>query len=178
MRKYKVRNIESFAKNKLKTKFCAAVISNHNNYSIFRLKFIKRLNEYKSVDMGGNFGNNIGKKVKNKIQFLSSYKFSISMENSDGDGYISEKIIESFIAGTIPIYYGDYLVDEYINPKVYILIKGEKDIKDKIEYIKKIDNDNMLYMSILFSLSRKRLKRIDNVNNNYQCYLKFGQEDY
>jgi hypothetical protein len=38
--------------------------------------------------------------------------------------YISEKIIESFIAGTIPIYYGDYLVDEYIiikiNPKVYI----------------------------------------------------------
>ena len=65
-----------------------------------------------------------------------------------------------------------------INPKVYILIKGEKDIKDKIEYIKKIDNDNILYKSILFSLSRKRLKRIDNVKNNYQCYLKFGQEDY
>ena len=44
------------------------------------------------------------------------------MENSNGDGYISEKIIESFLAGTIPIYYGDYMVDEYINPKAYILI--------------------------------------------------------
>ena len=44
------------------------------------------------------------------------------MENSEGDGYISEKIVDSFLAGTIPIYYGDYMVDEYINPKTYILI--------------------------------------------------------
>ena len=43
------------------------------------------------------------------------------MENSKGDGYISEKIIQSFIAGTIPIYIGDYLIDEYINPKLYII---------------------------------------------------------
>ena len=37
------------------------------------------------------------------MEFLSSYKFSIEMENSNGDGYISEKIIDSFISGTIPI---------------------------------------------------------------------------
>ena len=53
------------------------------------------------------------------------------------------------MAGTIPIYYGDFLVDEYINPKTYILIKGEKDIDEKIEYIKKIDNDKKLYISLL-----------------------------
>ena len=71
------------------------------------------------------------------------------MENSSADGYVSEKIIQSFISGTIPIYYGDYLIDEYINPKSYILIKGEKDINDKIEYIKSIDNDNEKYKSIM-----------------------------
>ena len=71
------------------------------------------------------------------------------MENSNGDGYISEKIIESFLAGTIPIYYGDYMVDEYINPKAYILINSQKDELKKIEYIKKIDNDNNLYKYIL-----------------------------
>ena len=86
-RKYNVTNIESFAKNKLKSKFCGAVISNHRNFSIFRLDFIKKLSEYKKVDMGGKYGNNIGKSVKNKIEFLSNYKFSISMENSNGDGY-------------------------------------------------------------------------------------------
>jgi len=147
--------------------------------------------------MGGLYKNNIGKRIKNKIEFLSSYKFSISMENSEGDGYVSEKIIHSFLAGTIPIYYGDYLIDEYINPKVYILIKGKNDIKRKIDYITKIDKDDKLYSSILkekifsndnfltiinkiesdknifwkniFFNKNIKEKRIDDINRNYQC---------
>ena len=99
--------------------------------------------------MGGGYKNNVGGKVKNKIQFLTSYKFSIAMENTNGDGYVSEKIIDSFLAGTIPIYYGNYNVDEYINPKSYILIKGEEDLKKKIDYIIEIDNNKEKYLSIL-----------------------------
>ena len=137
-------------KQPIRKKFCAAVISNCGiEFTKFRLNFIEKLNEYKKVDMGGKCQNNIGENVKNKIKFLSKYKFSIAMENSDGDGYLSEKIVDSFLAGTIPIYYGDYLLDEYINPKSYILIKGEKDIEKKIEYIKKIDNDDNLYKEII-----------------------------
>ena len=87
------------------------------------------------------------------------------MENSSADGYVSEKIIQSFISGTIPIYYGDYLIDEYINPKSYILIKGEKDINDKIEYIKSIDNDNEKYKSIMREkviIDNNFIEKIDN----------------
>ena len=98
--------------------------------------------------MGGNYKNNVGK-IKDKIKFLSYYKFSIAMENSEGQGYISEKILDSFMAGTIPIYYGGYTIDEFINPKSFILIKNENDMINKIEYIKKIDNDESLYKSIL-----------------------------
>lgn len=101
------------------------------------------------MDIAGKYKNNINNVITNKIEFLSNYKFSIAMENSDGDGYLSEKIADSFLAGTIPIYYGDYLLDEFINPKSYILIKGEKDIEKKIEYIKKIDNDDNLYEKII-----------------------------
>ena len=75
------------------------------------------------------------------------------MENTEGEGYLSEKIIDSYLSGTIPIYYGDYMVDEYINPETYILIRGEKDIKNKIEYIKEIDNNDELYQKII----RKRV---------------------
>ena len=149
--------------------------------------------------MGGNYLNSVGGRVKNKTNFLSSYKFSIAMENSNGDGYISEKIIDSLIAGTIPIYYGNYLIDEYINPKVYILVKGKKDILDKIKYIKKIDNDEKLYNSILkekifinddymniinqteeekglflkhiFLQSKNTSKRIEKNNDIYNCKL-------
>ena len=145
----KYKNIRTkILNNPKRTKFCAAVIS-HGGEDKFRTIFINELKKYKKVDMGGKFSNNIGGPVKDKIKFLSSYKFSIAMENSEGDGYLSEKIIDSFISGTIPIYYGDYTLDEYINPKTYILIKSEKNINEKIEYIKEIDNNNEKYSNIL-----------------------------
>ena len=133
IRKKNINNL----KNK---KFCAAVITNaHPSLSdLFRIKFIKELNQYKTVDSGGKYNNNVNGTVKNKTEFLSNYKFSIAMENTNGDGYFSEKIIDSFIAGSIPIYYGGYMIDEFINPKSYILIRGEKDIHEKIEYLIKI----------------------------------------
>ena len=134
-------------KNYNKKKFCAALISNCE--SEFRLNFIEKLGRYKKVDMGGKCRNNINGIIINKTEFFSEYKFSIAMENSDGDGYLSEKIVDSFLAGTIPIYYGDYFLEEYINPKSYILIKGEKDIEKKIKLIKKIDKNEKLYKSFL-----------------------------
>ena len=175
------RNIDKKRKEVIKSpirkKFCAAIISNCQ--SKFRLDFINKLSKYKKVDMGGKCLNNIDRKIKDKIKFLTEYKFSIAMENSYGDGYISEKIIHSFLAGTIPIYYGDYIIDEYINPKTFILIKGEKDIDSKIEYIKKIDNDNELYLSILKQkpiVDDNYRNRIDN--NEIKLFLKniFNQE--
>lgn len=119
--------------------------------------------------MGGKYLNNVGY-VSNKIDFLSSYKFSISMENSEGDGYTSEKIIDSFLAGTIPIYYGNYMVDEFINPKAFILIRGEKDLIQKIEYIKKIDQNDELYRNIL---KEKIIINEDVTNTNLILYEEF-----
>ena len=155
-------------KNNAKKKFCAALISNNIITDGFRIKFINELNKYKKIDMGGNYNNNINGTVTNKIEFLKSYKFSISMENTEGDGYLSEKIVDSFLAGTIPIYYGDYMVDEYINPKTYILIKGDKDILTKINYIKQIDNDDNLYKSLL----KEKVFLYDNIKSENSKELK------
>ena len=145
----------------MRTKFCAALISNNISSDGFRLKFINELNKYKKVDMGGKILNNVGGPIQNKIEFLSLYKFSIAMENSEGDGYLSEKIIDSLIAGTIPIYYGDYTIDEYINPKSFILIKNERNIKEKIEYIKEIDNNFEIYLSKL----KENILIYENIND-------------
>ena len=165
-------------KYKRKKKFCAAVISNNISTDYFRINFIEKLNKYKKIDMGGKVNNNIGGSIKNKIKFLSSYKFSISMENSEGDGYISEKIIDSILAGTIPIYYGNYMIDEFINPKVYILIKGKRDIIKKIEYIKKIDNDYNLYKNFLTEkilIDDKLVNKIENEKKNFFYHI-FAQK--
>ena len=129
-----------------RTKFCATVISNIEGK---RINFIEEINKYKNIDQGGSYNNNIGGKVKDKIEFLTLYKFSIAMENSENNGYITEKLMDSFLGGTIPIYYGGYMADEFFNPKSFILIRGENDLNKKIEYIKLIDNDDELYRSIL-----------------------------
>jgi len=171
---------EKVCRRKIKKKFCAAVISNFKSSDGFRIKFINELSKYKSVDMGGSYKNNVGGNVKNKIKFLSSYKFSIAMENSEGQGYVSEKILDSFIAGTIPIYYGGYMIDEFINPKSYILIKNENDFLQKIEYIKKIDNNDKLYKAILnekLFINDNLVKIFDIEKAEFFSHI-FGQEKY
>ena len=70
------------------------------------------------------------------------------------------------------------MIDEYINPKSYILIKGEKDIKAKIEYIKSIDKDDEKYRSILREnviVDNNFTKRIDNELKLFLYYI-FQQE--
>ena len=130
-----------------KKKFCAWVVSN-GRYK-FRNNFYEKLSQYKTVDMGGRYKNNVGGIVKDKIKFLSDYKFSLCFENSKTDGYISEKLFEAFEAGTIPIYYGDDTVLELINNKSYIHIRDESEYDEKIKLIKKIDNDDKLYEKII-----------------------------
>ena len=130
-------------------KFCAAVLNHERNEGHFREKFVYELSKYKSVDLGGEINNTVGYNVTNNIEFFSSYKFSIAFEKNSGDGYATGHIINSLLAGTIPIYYGDYLIDEYINPNTYILVRNDLDLLDKIEYIKEIDQNDELYKQFL-----------------------------
>lgn len=44
--------------------------------------------------------------VEHKIECLKDYRFSIVIENIKKDYYFTEKLIDCFMTGTIPIYYG------------------------------------------------------------------------
>ena len=132
-------------KGKKREKFCAAVFSHERNEDHFREKFVVELSKYKKVDLGGEINNTVGYNVTNPVEFFSSYKFSIAFEKNSGDGYATGHIINSLLAGTIPIYYGDYLIDEYINPDTFILVRNDIDLMDKINFIKEVDKDDKLY---------------------------------
>ncbi len=41
-----------------------------------------------------------------KLKTIGSYKFSICFENMESPGYMTEKIVDCFVAGSIPIYWG------------------------------------------------------------------------
>lgn len=59
--------------------------------------------------------------VANKYTTLQKYKFIICFENSYiTPGYITEKIFDSFISATVPVYYGAPNVTDYIPAETFI----------------------------------------------------------
>lgn len=88
--------------------FCA-LVARHDKGNV-RQKIYELLNGVGQIDCGGAFQNNTDRLIRefndNKIDFLKQYKFNICPENTDTDGYVTEKIFESINGGCIPIYWG------------------------------------------------------------------------
>lgn len=53
--------------------------------------------------------------IEEKLDGLKDYRFSIAVENSSTPCYFTEKIIDCFATGTIPIYYGCPYISDYFN---------------------------------------------------------------
>ena len=141
---------------KEKTKFCCMVVSNPNCAK--RIQFFKLLSTYKPVDSGGRVLNNVGGRVADKTAFIKDYKFVISFENSDQDGYTTEKIMEPILQDCIPIYWGNKLVNRDFNSQRFLDYNQFESEKDLIKRILEIDqNDDVAIDMIVqptFSLSK------------------------
>ena len=131
-----------------KKEFCSITVSNTNRDPIFSCLYDK-LSKYKKIDSGGAWRNNVGKKVKDKLAFDRSHKFSIVCENSSHSGYTTEKLIESFAANCIPIYWGDPSISKIFNTKAFINVQDYSTIDEVVELVQRIDTDDKLYEEIL-----------------------------
>lgn len=135
-----------------KTDFCAFVVSKGDKYvAKEREEFFRALSSYKKVNSGGRFLNNIGipEGIIDKYEFQKKHKFTIAFENSSHDGYTTEKLMQAFAAGTVPIYWGDPKVGEVFNEKAFINVNSYKSIDDVIKLVKDIDEDDVKYMKML-----------------------------
>lgn len=131
-----------------KRQFCSFVVSNCEGSSV-RGKLFELLSEYRTVDSGGRWQNNVGGPVEDKLLFESQHKFSICCENSSHAGYTTEKIIEAFAARVIPIYWGDPLIGKVINTKAFINVLDYPSLDAVVERVKYLDNNDEAYLSML-----------------------------
>lgn len=129
--------------------FCSMVISNHQKRDPFLFRFEEQLAQYKSIAYGGEYKNNVGGAVEDKIAFIARYKFNIAFENSEGDGYTTEKIVEALYARTVPIYWGNRLINKEVNPSAFINVHDFDSLDRCIDYIGQIDRDPQLYLNYL-----------------------------
>lgn len=139
-----------------KKRFCAFVVRNGGAH--VRNKFVKELSKYKMVDYAGPFMNNIGYNAPEDEQvygdrylgFLQNYKFVMCFENSNLPGYITEKLLNAYLSGAIPIYWGTSEVLSWLNPKAFLYLKddSQESICELIGKIKDLDTNEDLYQQM------------------------------
>lgn len=94
--------------------------------------------------------------VNNKQELYHQYKFALSIENANNiKGYITEKIIDCFRSGIVPIYYGGDS-KEYIPEDCYI------HIEDYLDNFAALEN-------LLKSMSEKEWSDYVKRGNAYLC---------
>lgn len=123
--------------------------------------FSKKLSVYRGIS-------------KNKFITLSNYKFSFCFENTNkSEYYLSEKIFDSFLSGTIPIYYGAPNVKKMIPAECFIDFRNFNSLKDLEIYIMNMQEGEYLnYVKNFNSFlnSNKILKY--SVKNWLECIIK------
>lgn len=172
------RKTEALNETMANRKFCSMVVFNPNADPSRELFFFL-LSQYKRVDSGGRYLNNIDclNGVPSKYEFQKNYKFSIAFENSSHPGYCTEKIVQSFAAKTIPIYWGDPTVAEQFNEKAFVNCHKYKNWDEVVEVVKQIDQNDRQYLDMLQQQATDN-SNIYSLREEFERWLLyvFGQE--
>jgi len=131
-----------------RTHFCGFVVSNPN--CPFRNEAFKMIHSYKPVDSGGSLYNNIGGPLAlkypgggsgdlSKYHFFSDHRFSISFENAQSPGYITEKVLHAKMAGCVPLYWGDSCTDTDFVPQSFVNVSSVLDPAVLVKVIQKLE---------------------------------------
>jgi len=83
------------------------------------------------------------KEVVNKYQLLSQYKFALCFENCVYPGYITEKIFDCFIAGSVPIYWGAPDIENYMPADLFIDMRQFKNFLELENHINSLTEDQV-----------------------------------
>ena len=133
---------------------------------ILRRKVYDRLRD--KIDIYGT-GYNY---VENKADGLRDYYFSIVIESCQEPGYFTEKIIDCFLTGTIPIYWGDPNIDDYFHDDGIINWTGDVDELEKKTRV--IENACQEIYKRRLSLARKNFSEA----REYTNYLEWIKRKY
>jgi hypothetical protein len=111
-----------------------------------RFRVYDRLKDDTRVDF---YGTGCEKPIEYKIESLKDYKFSIVIENSIENGYFTEKLLDCFLSGTIPIYVGSKSVNDYFDENGIIHFEGDEDLPNILEKL-----TDELYQSKMESIKK------------------------
>ena len=113
--------------------FCSMVVTNptENRQQAYQaLSSIDAIHGY-----GRMFGNYY---TGEKSDILNQYKFNVCFENTISDGYVTEKLFEAKLSGSIPIYWGDSWAKKDFNPNGFIDYTDMSSMQELVDTVRKI----------------------------------------
>ena len=121
---------------KYEKRLYATLVSRHDPNGL-RKKTYNIMRKYGDVACPNIFKNcdAIGSSNQDKINFIRQSIINICPENSYGEGYVTEKLLQAYIAGCIPFYSGNINEKDFMFNKDAICIYDENNIEDKIKYV-------------------------------------------
>ena len=123
-----------------RSKFCIAYIG--KAYP-FRMHAITALGKIGKVDV---FGSIARKEVENKFDLAQDYRFAFSFENDIYPGYVTEKPIEAWASGAVPLYWGSD-PEGYLNEKALINLSNFKTLEKFIEKVREVNESKTIWES-------------------------------
>lgn len=128
-----------------------------------RLEFVNAIKD--KIDL---FGRGI-RELPSKLDGLRDYMFSVAIENvSCDDNYFSEKIIDCFLTGTVPIYHGCIHIHEFFDQRGILSFETQEELDAIIDSLTPEKYDSMLeYVKINYEACYKWPLNNDMLYNQY-----------
>lgn len=154
--------------------FCNFIYGHQSSHGM-REKLFQELCKYKKVISPGRYLNNMGTNGCNwveKKEFVSKSKFTIAGDSISYPGFFTEKIIDTFVKHSIPIYFGNPEINKDINDKAFVWCKStdEEEINRVIEEVKYLDENDDAYIEKLMEYP---LVENNDIENRYEAIEKF-----
>ena len=141
-----------------KNKFCNFIYSNGLLVHPIREQFFHDLNSIFPVVSAGRYLRNDHSLTApdpdadwglEKRNFVKQFRFTIAIENSEHQGYITEKITDAFLAHTVPIYWGDPRVLEEFNADAFLHLRDYPTHEAAIAEIQRLNADPKRLLALL-----------------------------
>jgi hypothetical protein len=153
-----------------------------------RLELIEYFGQRKNLDLFGTHWENINNlpaewrgrlreivsdlkptACKDKHTVISNYKFAICFENMSYPGYVTEKIIDCFRAGVIPIYLGAPDIGDFIPKASFIDLREYTDLDELNKQLTGITEDTA---SKMMNAARTFLKSETGDEYSYEGFAR------
>lgn len=172
--KNKINKMNSVDNHDYDDRHFASFLSSHDD--IGRRLLFEQMSAIGNVHCDGKLfhNNNTLKSLYNddKLEYLKHYRFNITPENTNYEGYVTEKLFEAIYSGCVPIYHGSNNNPEpnVLNQDAIIFVEMGKENSEAMNFVSELNSDKNKYME--FACQKRFIKGAEDVIWNYYEILE------